>query len=111
MTLVCTEHPVDHMHSVQNNPRAEVGRVYKQTHVIFVHRRRHESLGSEVGRRPRGNQPTHSRGQQLDVFITCTDQPTRSVIVDPTLISDHSLIRVTFGASSLQISTQNTLVW
>jgi len=44
-------------------------------------------------------QPTHSRGHQLDVFIARSDLPTRSVIVDPPLISDHSLIRVTFDAS------------
>jgi len=57
------------------------------------------------------HQPTHSRGHQLDVFITCTNQPAKSVIVDPTLISDHSLIRFTFGANSVETSTQNTLVW
>ena len=32
------------------------------------------------------HQPTHSRGHQLDVFITRTDQPARSVIVDPPII-------------------------
>ena len=56
-------------------------------------------------------QPTHSCGHQLNVFITRIDQSTRSVTVDPPLLSDHSLIQVAFGVSTTQTSTTNTLVW
>jgi len=48
---------------------------------------------------------------QPDIFITHTDQSIRSVTVDPPLISDHSLIRVTLDASSTHTSTCNLLVW
>jgi len=33
------------------------------------------------------------------------------MIVYPLLISDHSLIQVTFSVSSVQTSTQNMLIW
>ena len=56
-------------------------------------------------------QPTHTRGHQLDIFVTRIDQPVpASIIVDPPLISDHSLIRVIFDAASVQVSTENAPV-
>ena len=55
-------------------------------------------------------QPTHIGGHQLDVFITRTDQPAASVRVDPPLLSDHSLIVVTFISASVKQSSEKTLV-
>ena len=53
-------------------------------------------------------EPTHEHGHQLDTFVTRADQPVRSVRVDPPLMSDHSLIVVTFDAASVRASAQCT---
>jgi len=42
------------------------------------------------------HQPTHLHNQQLDVFITRSDEPIPIVTVDPPIISDHSLIIATY---------------
>src|SRR6218665_362599 len=45
----------------------------------------------------RVQQPTHCKGHQPDVFITCADDPTTSIRINqPSQLSDHSLIVASF---------------
>jgi len=72
---------------------------------------RFNSLLSDFGLRDVVRQPTHKRGHQLDVFITRSDRSIASVLVDPPLISDHSLIVATFDAASVKQSADGAVLW
>ena len=53
-------------------------------------------------------QPTHRHRHQLDVFVTRRDQSVKSVTVDRSLLSDHSLITATFDAAVISMRPHRT---
>ena len=50
----------------------------------------------------------NSTSSLLDVFVTRTDHPVVDIRVDPSLLSDHSLIVVSFNATHIQPSPKTT---
>jgi len=65
-----------------------------------------KSLLNDCGMADCVNQPTHQHNHQLDVFITRSDKPPTSIIVDPpNMLSDHSLIVATYNITATSPST------